>query len=116
MADGVVPVVFALPETVGVFENFAFRPICPCEAADHSHLVFAIYSDGIVRGRSRQPVTPDAFASVEIGSGVDGNVVTIHPQIHVELVSVGGAGGEVGAAQDGARVGVAEDVGAALGE
>ena len=116
MADGVVAVVFALPEIFGLFEDVALRPIRPCEAADQSHLVFAVYGDGIVRGRAGESIAPDAFTGVEVGSGIDGDVVIAHPQVHVELVGVGGAGGEVGAAQDGAGVCVAEDVGAALGE
>ena len=107
---------FALPEILGLLEDFALRPIRPCKTADHGHLVFAVYSHGVVRGRTSQSVTPDAFARVEVGSGVNGDIIAAHPQIHVELIGMRGAGGELGAAQDGAGVRVVEDIGAALGE
>ena len=88
MADRFVAVVFALPEILGVFEYVALRPIRPCEATDEGHLVFVIYCHCVVRGGAGESIAPDAFAGVEIGSGVDGDVVAAHPQVHVELVSV----------------------------
>lgn len=116
MADRFVAVMFALPEAFGLLKNFTLCPIRPCEAADEGHLVCPIHGHGVVNGCTRQSVAPDVFARVEIGSGVNGDVVTTHPQVHVELVGVGGAGGEVCAAEDGAGVDVAEDVGATVGK
>ena len=116
VVDGTVAVVFTLPKIFGLLEDIALRPIRPCEATDHGHLVFTVYGDGVVRRGTGESVAPDAFAGVEIGSGVDGDIVVPHPQIHMELVGVGRAGGEVGTAQDGTGVGVAKDVDSPIGE
>ena len=55
-------------------------------------------------------------SAVEVGACVDGEVMSADPQIHVELVGVGGAGGEIRAADDGAGVGLAEEVESAMRE
>src|SRR5574341_481611 len=67
VGNGLVAIMFALPEIFCVPKNLALRPIRPCEAADHRHLVFAIHRDGVMSRRARQPVAPGAFAIVEIG-------------------------------------------------
>src|SRR5687767_12469085 len=105
-----VTIMFALPEFFIVLKNFSLGPIRPCEATDHRHLVLAIYSHGIMSGGVCQSVAPDAFAAVQISPRVAGNVLAVNPQVHVELVGVGWAGAEVGAADDGFAVGTVEEV------
>ena len=107
----------SLPEILIVVEYSSFSPFRPRKAAEHGHLVFAIYGDGVVNGGVRQSIAPpSAFATIEIGARVDGYVVTVNPQVHVELVGVGGTGGEVRAADEGVRVGGAEEEDAPIGE
>lgn len=67
-----------------------------------------------MHGRVCQSIAPVILSAVEISPRIDSDVVTVNPQVHVELVSVGGAGGEVCAADEGAGVGGAEEVDTAV--
>src|SRR5687768_8775501 len=107
---------FALPEILTVLKNFTFCPVCPCESTEHGHLIFIVNSHRIVCGCMSKSVSPNAFAAIEICPGVASDVLTVNPQIHVELVSMGRAGAKVRAAEDGFAVCVVEHVGAAVTE
>ena len=116
VADRFITIVLALPEFFVVLQYFSLRPIRPREATDHRHLVLAIHGHGVVSGRVGKSVTPGVMTAVEVGSSIAGDILTVNPQIHVELISVGGAGPEVRAADEGVGVGATEEVDATVGE
>jgi hypothetical protein len=74
-----------------------------------------IHCHGVMDSSVGQPVAPDAIPTIKICSGVAGDVPAAYPQVHVELVGVGGTGTEVGAADDGLTVRAAQEVEAAVG-
>ena len=61
-------------------------------------------------------VAPRRSSAVEVCSRVNGDFLIVNPQVHVELVGVGGAGGEVGAVEEGAGVGGAEEIDSSIGK
>ncbi len=61
----------------------------PKESPGPDHLVHSIYCQSIVIYRPSQHISPGVECIVTIGTGIQGNISIIPPQIQMQLVGMG---------------------------
>ena len=88
--QSLISIVFALPGWFIMMKNFSPGPICPGEATDHFHLISVVNSDCVMHRGVSKTVSPEATPTIEICTGIASDILAIQPQVHMELIGVGG--------------------------
>src|SRR5512140_896270 len=93
---GCIPVVFRFEggdrgPALRLPSPFRGRPIEPEKPAQTAHRIGVIHGDSIVRGRPGESVVPIAAIAVQVSSRVTRDVLTLPPQVEMQLVGLAGA-------------------------
>ncbi|MPN22824.1 hypothetical protein SDC9_170208 [bioreactor metagenome] len=68
-----------------------FRPLQPQELACCQHLILAGHAKSVMNVCLAQTVLPGSGQVIGVSASIQGNILTLPPQIHVQQVGMGGA-------------------------